>query len=41
VLQPPPPARQLTEKAQGATYEQLIAAGWDDAKLIQNGLMLA
>jgi hypothetical protein len=40
---PPPPAapvRNLTAKAAGATYEALIAAGWNDALLIQNGLML-
>ena len=37
---PTPPARLLTTLAQGATYEQLIGAGWTDATLIQNGLML-
>jgi len=42
---PPPPApaapvRNLTAKAAGATYEALIAAGWNDALLVQNGLML-
>jgi len=39
----PPPVRTgpiLTAKANGATYEQLIAAGWTDATLIQNGLMI-
>ncbi len=49
-LQPPPqvpsvpaapPARQMTEKAQGASYEQLVANGWTDALLIQHGMMLA
>lgn len=45
VVPPPPPApptaqKQLTEKAQGQTYESLIAAGWTDATLIENGLML-
>jgi hypothetical protein len=47
VMQPPappaPPAapvRQLTEKANGATYEQLIAAGWNDQTLVQHGLMV-
>jgi hypothetical protein len=30
----------MTAAANGATYEQLIAAGWNDALLIQNGLML-
>lgn len=30
----------LTEKAGGATYEQLIAAGWTDDTLRQHGLMV-
>lgn len=42
---PPPlpvaPVRQLTAKANGASYEQLIAAGWTDAALVANGLMAA
>jgi hypothetical protein len=38
---PPPPAKQLTAKAQGATYEALIAAGWTDATLLQHGMMTA
>lgn len=42
---PPPlpaaPVRQLTAKAGGASYEQLIAAGWTDATLVQHGLMAA
>lgn len=45
ILTPPPvgDARnaKLTAAAQGARYEDLIAAGWTDALLIQNGLMLA
>lgn len=41
ILQPPaPPARQLTAKANGASYEQLIAAGWTDDLLRANGLMV-
>lgn len=36
---PAPPARQMTAKANGATYEQLIAAGWNDALLVQHGMM--
>ena len=43
VAPPTPPAapvRQLTALAQGATYEQLIAAGWTDALLVAQGLML-
>lgn len=40
---PPPapaaPARQMTAAAT-ATYEQYLAAGWTDAQLIANGLML-
>jgi hypothetical protein len=38
---PAAPVRQLTAAANGATYEQLIANGWTDAALVQNGLMLA
>jgi hypothetical protein len=43
---PPPPApvapvRQMTAAAQGVTYEAYVAAGWSDAQLVQNGLMLA
>jgi hypothetical protein len=38
---PPAPVRKLTAKAGGATYEQLIAAGWTDPVLIANGLMEA
>ena len=44
ILTPPVPpvavARVITDKANGATYEQLIAAGWTDELLVQNGLML-
>lgn len=41
---PPPPApvaRQMTAKANGATYEQMRDGGWDDAALVQHGMMLA
>jgi len=41
---PTPPAvavHRLTPAANGATYEQLIAKGWTDALLVQNGLMSA
>lgn len=38
---PAPTARQMTALANGATYEQMIALGWTDAQLIQNGYMLA
>lgn len=38
---PAAPVRQMTALAQGASYEQLIAAGWNDTLLIQNGMMLA
>lgn len=41
ILQPPAPARKLTAAAGGATYEQLIAAGWTDETLVANGLMEA
>lgn len=40
VAAPPAPVRKLTEKAAGATYEQLIAKGWTDKMLIEHGLML-
>lgn len=39
VAPPVPPARQMTAAAQGASYEQLIAAGWTDALLVQHGMM--
>ena len=35
------PVRQMTALANGATYEQMVALGWNDAQLIQNGYMLA
>lgn len=35
----PPPAHQMTAAAQG-TYEAYIGAGWTDAQLVANGLML-
>jgi len=41
---PPPPAappvKQLTPKAAGASYADLIKAGWTDALLVQHGMML-
>ena len=36
-----PAPRQMTALANGATYEQMVALGWTDAALIQNGYMLA
>jgi hypothetical protein len=36
-----PPARVMTAAAQGATYQQLIAAGWTDQLLIQHGMMVS
>ena len=41
VPQPPAPPHVMLPPAQGATYEQCIAAGWTDATLIANGLMQA
>lgn len=40
-LNPPPaaPVKQMTPQAQG-TYEQYIGAGWTDAQLIAQGLLL-
>lgn len=40
VAAPPAPVRTMTAKAGGATYEQLVAAGWNDALLVQHGMML-
>lgn len=43
-LAPPPPvapARVMTAKANGATYEAMISAGWTDATLVQHGMMAA
>ena len=38
---PVAPVRQMTALAKGATYEQMIAAGWNDALLVQHGMMTA
>lgn len=35
------PARVMLPAAKGATYEQMIAAGWTDQLLIQHGMMQA
>ncbi len=35
----PPPPRALTAKAAGASYADLIKAGWTDALLVQHGMM--
>lgn len=44
VMSPPPPVPKtvyrMTEAAQGNTREELIAAGWTDAQLISEGMML-
>lgn len=37
---PAAPVRQMTAAANGATYEQYIDAGWNDAQLVAGGLML-
>jgi hypothetical protein len=36
-----PPARVMLPKANGATYEAMVAAGWTDALLVQHGMMQA
>ena len=36
---PAAPVRVMLPPAQGATYEAMIAAGWNDALLIQHGMM--
>lgn len=41
VAPPPAPVRQMLPAANGVTYEQYIAAGWNDVLLVQNGLMSA
>jgi len=38
---PAAPVRRLTPAANGASYEQLLKAGWTDETLIANGLMVA
>lgn len=38
---PAAPVRQMLPAANGATYEQMIAAGWTDAMLVQHGMMAA
>lgn len=35
----PPTARRMLPAAQGATYEQLIANGWNDTLLVEHGMM--
>lgn len=42
VMAPPPPATGpvMTAKAGGATYQQMIAAGWTDDLLRQHGMMV-
>ena len=37
---PAAPVRQMTAAAGGVTYEAYIASGWNDAQLVQHGLML-
>ena len=38
---PPAPARRMLPAAGGATYEAMIQAGWNDALLVQHGMMAA
>jgi len=44
-LAPPPPpaapARVMLPAANGASYEQLLTAGWTDAQMVQHGMMAA
>ncbi|MGJ0509080.1 MAG: hypothetical protein ACR652_18555 [Methylocystis sp.] len=35
-----PPTKVMTAKANGATYEAMVAAGWTDALLIQEGYLV-
>lgn len=39
VVPPPQPQRVMTAKAAGGTYEQFIAAGWNDQQMIEQGYM--
>lgn len=36
---PPAPVKTMTAAANGATYEAMIAIGWTDETLVQNGMM--
>jgi hypothetical protein len=38
-IPPPAPVRVMLPAAQGATYEQMIQAGWNDTLLVQHGMM--
>jgi hypothetical protein len=38
---PPAPGRVMLAAANGSTYEQMIAAGWTDALLVERGMMAA
>lgn len=38
---PAAPVRQMTAKAAGFTYDQLVSQGWTDALLVQHGMMTA
>ena len=38
---PAAPVRQMTEKANGLSYEAYIQSGWNDEQLIQHGMMVA
>lgn len=41
ILNPPAPPRVMLPPSNGATYDQMIAIGWDDQRLIQYGMMQA
>ena len=41
ILTPPVVAKVMTDKAQGASYDQLIAAGWTEELLKQHGMLIA
>ena len=41
VAPPPAPIHVMTAKANGATYEQMIAGGWNHAQLIEHGMLVA
>lgn len=40
VAAPVAPVKTMTAKANGATYEQFIAANWTDAQMIEQGMMV-
>lgn len=38
---PAAPVRQMLPAAQGASYEDMVKAGWTDEMMVQHGMMAA